>query len=120
MINIMNDLIERMRRHPEITPFRLRVYQALLEVPRGSVTTYGDLAKRIDCASARAVGGALRNNPLAPDVPCHRVVAGDLSMGGFSGERSGRMIDKKTELLKAEGVIFRSDHRVDKSSLWRW
>jgi methylated-DNA-[protein]-cysteine S-methyltransferase len=66
-----------------LTPFRRRVYLALLEVPRGRVTTYALLAKRVGCASARAVGGALRANPFAPDVPCHRVVAADLGIGGF-------------------------------------
>jgi len=116
----LNHLTERIRRHPEVTPFRQRVFEALLEVPRGSVTTYGALAVRIGCSSARAVGGALRHNPLAPEVPCHRVVASDLTLGGFAGQRSGEMIEKKRALLKAEGVYFCDNQRVDQRSLWKW
>ncbi|MDA3924899.1 MAG: MGMT family protein [Kiritimatiellae bacterium] len=77
----MSTIYDRMQNHPEITPFRQRVFDALLEVPCGYVTTYGALARRINCGSARAVGGALRHNPLAPEVPCHRVVASDLTIG---------------------------------------
>ena len=116
----MKTLIEQIRTHPEITPFRCRVFLALLEVPRGLVTTYGALAKRVNCGSARAVGGALRHNPLAPEVPCHRVVASDLTLGGFAGQRTGEMIDKKRALLNSEGVCFCDNQRVDKRSLWRW
>ncbi len=109
-----------MRVHPAVTPFRRRVYTALLEVPPGFVTTYGALAARIGCGSARAVGGALRSNPLAPEVPCHRVVAADLTLGGFAGQCSGEMIEKKRALLQAEGVRFAANQRVDQHSLWRW
>lgn len=85
-----------------ITPFQRRVYLALLEVPRGTTISYGELARRIGCRSAQAVGQALKRNPFAPDVPCHRVVASDGSIGGFNGQRSGEMIDKKLRLLKEE------------------
>ena len=116
----MKTLCQQIKDHPEITPFRQRVFEALLSVPPGSVTTYGSLAGRINCGSAQAVGGALRHNPLAPDVPCHRVVATDLSLGGFDGERSGTMIDRKRELLEAEGVRFDDNQRIAESALWRW
>jgi len=109
-----------MRGHPQITPFRLRVFKALLEVPCGYVTTYGALAARVGCGSPRAIGGALRNNPLAPAVPCHRVVAGNLTIGGFSGQRSGEMIEKKRALLQAEGVHFGANQRVEARALWQW
>jgi methylated-DNA-[protein]-cysteine S-methyltransferase len=70
------------------------------------VITYAALGRRIGCRSPRAIGQALRTNPFAPRVPCHRVIASDLSPGGFNGRTSGRALDKKLRLLAAEGVRF--------------
>lgn len=84
------------------TPFQLRVWAALLSVPFGSTTTYGDLAAAIDRpGAARAVGRAVGANPLAVVVPCHRVVRGDGALGGY---RWGA--ERKQELLAAEGIAF--------------
>ena len=77
-------------------------YLALLDVPSGTTITYGELAKRIGCRSAQAIGQALRRNPFAPDVPCHRVVAADGSLGGYNGERDGEQIEYKRRLLEVE------------------
>lgn len=74
----------------------------LLNVPAGSTITYGELARRIGCRSAQAVGQALKRNPFAPHVPCHRVVAADGSIGGYFGEREGEMIARKRKLLEKE------------------
>ena len=74
----------------------------LLNVPAGSTITYGELARRIGCRSAQAVGQALKRNPFAPHVPCHRVVAADGSIGGYFGEREGEMIERKRKLLEKE------------------
>ncbi|KAL9136381.1 MAG: hypothetical protein Q9175_002398 [Cornicularia normoerica] len=71
--------------HPILTPFRKRVLLALCQVPSGSYTTYLALSNHLS-SSPRAVGNALRNNPFAPRVPCHRVVAADGGIGGFGGE----------------------------------
>ena len=98
------------------TPFQRRVYAALCEVPAGRVTTYGLLARRIGCGSARAVGGALRRNPFAPRVPCHRVIAADGSIGGFRGETQGAAIQEKRARLRAEGVTFGRDGRLSDPS----
>jgi len=112
------------RRCTDISEFRRKVYDALLDVPRGRVTTYGALARRIGCASAQAVGGALRHNPFAPHVPCHRVLAADGSIGGFSGHRDGPDIARKIALLRSEGVALRDDGmlldhtRILKGELW--
>jgi methylated-DNA-[protein]-cysteine S-methyltransferase len=67
------------------------------------VTTYLLLAKALN-SSPRAVGQALKNNPFAPEVPCHRVVASDGSLGGFMGKTKGVEMDKKVRLLASEGV----------------
>ena len=121
MKNRESDVRRRIACDPRVTPFRRRVYEALLEVPRGCVTTYGLLARRIGCASAQAVGGALRENPFAPDVPCHRVVAADLTIGGFCGSREGEPVRRKIALLKSEGVPADATGRVtDRRAVWMW
>ena len=66
------------------TAFERRVYTACSAIPAGRVATYGVLADVL-ASSARAVGQALRRNPYAPRVPCHRVVAAGQGLGGFSG-----------------------------------
>jgi len=87
----------------QTTPFQERVYAKLRTVPRGKVTTYGDLAKVLK-TSSRAIGQAMRCNPYAPTVPCHRVVAANGTIGGFKGEREGNAIKEKIALLKTEGI----------------
>ncbi|KAJ3000917.1 methylated-DNA--protein-cysteine methyltransferase [Thoreauomyces humboldtii] len=90
------------------TPFQRRVWSLLLEIPPGSASTYGLLATRLD-SSPRAVGNALRRNPFAPQVPCHRVVAAKGRLGGFKGSRSGREMEEKTALLRSEGCVVVED-----------
>ena len=103
----------------EPTQFERRVYAALGEVPPGRVTTYGALARRIGTGSARAVGQALRRNPFAPEVPCHRVIASDGKIGGYAGKTDGEKLDRKRRLLAAEGVEFDEQGRLlDPSLLW--
>ncbi len=85
-----------------ITEFQRKVYLELLNVPCGSTITYGELGRRIGCRSAQAIGQALRRNPFAPEVPCHRVIAADGSLCGFNGQREGEMIEKKRQLLEQE------------------
>lgn len=84
--------------------FAERVYALLRLVPRGKVTTYKAIAERLGTKAYRAVGTAMKNNPYAPGVPCHRVVRSDGSIGGFMGKMSGEEIEKKIALLKSEGV----------------
>ena len=74
----------------------------LLNVPAGATITYGELARRIGCRSAQAVGQALKRNPFAPEVPCHRVIAANGSLGGYFGKREGDMIERKRRLLNEE------------------
>ncbi len=96
-----------------VTAFQDRVYGALCRVPRGRVTTYKLLAHSIGCRSPRAVGQALKRNPFAPRVPCHRVIASDFSVGGFSGKTSGREVRRKLRMLAEEGVLFDKGRIVD-------
>ena len=93
---------ERVRSDGSITEFQRRVYLELLNVPRGHTISYGELARRIGCRSAQAVGQALRKNPFAPEVPCHRVVASDGSLHGLGGSTSDEALERKRRLLTDE------------------
>ena len=101
----MTDIRRIVETDRRITNFQRKVYLALLEVPRGTTISYKELGKMIGCKSARAIGQALKRNPFAPDVPCHRVINSDGTIGGFHGQRDGEMIDKKQKLLESEGYI---------------
>ena len=100
-----------------ITPFQKKVYQLLKKVPKGKVTTYGALAKKLK-TSPRAVGQAMRTNPFAPKVPCHRVIRSDGSIGGFRGRTKGKTISEKIKLLRKEGVEIKKN-RVEKKALYK-
>jgi methylated-DNA-[protein]-cysteine S-methyltransferase len=102
----------------KVTPFQQKVYAACRRIPCGKVTTYGELAREIGCRSARAVGQALRHNPFAPEVPCHRVVRSDRSLGGFSGETDGPEVTRKRDRLLKEGVPFETPERIAASGLF--
>jgi methylated-DNA-[protein]-cysteine S-methyltransferase len=86
------------------TAFEQKVYAALLKIPSGRVTTYKLLAQSIRCHSSQAVGQALKRNPSAPEVPCHRVIRSNLKLGGYQGQTGGASLQKKIKLLKKEGV----------------
>lgn len=91
--------------HFDSSPFRLAVWQILLQIPRGKVMTYGEIAgiiarqKGHKTMSAQAIGGAVGHNPISVIVPCHRVVGSNGSLTGYAGG-----IDKKSKLLILEGV----------------
>lgn len=95
-------ITEKVINDKSITDFQRKVYLALLEVPRGETISYKELGLKIGCRSAQAIGQALKRNPFAPEVPCHRVIASDGSIGGFHGQRDGEMIEKKIRLLEEE------------------
>jgi len=73
-------------------------------IPKGRVTTYSMIAKKLNTRAYRAVGNACRKNPYAPRVPCHRVVRTDGTVGGFGGKTSGKTVEKKIRLLRKENV----------------
>ena len=86
-----------------LTSFQQRVLREALAVPRGEVSTYGQIAHRIGRPkAARAVGQALGSNPVPIVIPCHRVLASDGRLGGYSG-RGG--IRTKEKLLRLEGAL---------------
>ena len=125
----------------QVTDFQSRVYDLLNQIPEGRVSTYADMSKALS-SSPRAVGGACRRNPFAPEVPCHRVIQADgvsrtatlgtgneltlcfQYVGGFKGEwqkaPSGENQTMKLQILAKEGVDFDEDCKLlDKSRLWK-
>ena len=97
--------------------FKEKVYKICRSIPKGKVATYGQLAKLAGKPkSARAVGTFMKNNPDVPIVPCHRVVAHDGKLTGYSGIGG---IAQKKKMLIDEGVCLIND-RVDLSiSQWK-
>ena len=87
------------------TKFEKEVLIATFKIPKGKISTYKRIAERIGRPRAyRAVGNALHKNPLAPVVPCHRVVKSD---GSFGGEKNGA--EARMRLLIEEGILIRND-----------
>ena len=99
--------------------FEQKVYSTVLKIPHGFVSTYSAIAVSCCFGSARAVGQALKKNPFAPEVPCHRVVRSDGSLGGFFGKSSVTALEKKRRLLEAEGVQFDASGHVSTRCLRR-
>ena len=90
---------------PAGSPFRQKVWDILLQIPRGSLLTYKEIADKIAAKrglprmSAQAAGGAVGHNPISILIPCHRVVGSDGRLTGYAGG-----IEKKIALLKLEGA----------------
>ncbi len=84
--------------------FAEEVYALCRTVPPGKVTTYAEIASALHTKAYRAVGNALRSNPCAPIVPCHRVVKSDGNVGGFKGRLTRKAVGEKIRLLEKEGV----------------
>jgi methylated-DNA-[protein]-cysteine S-methyltransferase len=86
---------------PQGTAFQLSVWQMLLKLALGQLSTYGEIAQQLGKPSAsRAVGAAVGRNPLGIIVPCHRVVGHDGSLTGYAGG-----LHRKEALLKLEGAL---------------
>ncbi len=118
-----------------VTAFEQRVYDILLSVPTGRVTTYKELGNALGKDNLdsieiiklgfhpskagniyRAIGQALHKNPFAPRVPCHRVVCADGPLGGFAHGSAA-----KIELLASEGVAVANGKVIDfEEKVWRF
>ncbi|KAJ7911089.1 methylated-DNA--cysteine S-met [Mycena leptocephala] len=103
-----------------VTPHQWAVYDFARMIPAGKVATYKDVCQAVG-GSPRSVGGALRTNPFAPFVPCHRVIASSLFIGGFLGEaQNGTQCNRKLDLLGKEGVNFTEEgYLKGKEMLWQ-
>jgi O-6-methylguanine DNA methyltransferase len=102
--------LEDEKKLAELSEFQQAVLRILAEVPEGKVTTYGDLAKELasrdsrwSSGASRAVGTTMKNNPCAPNIPCHRVIKSDGDVGNFRGGLEGA-VDEKVRMLRDEGI----------------
>ena len=89
--------------------FEEKVRNLLNNIPKGKVTSYKAIAKKLKTKAYRAVGNAVGRNPNAPECPCHRVVNSDGRIGNYSGKGGVRT---KIKLLRNEGVEVRKN-RID-------
>ena len=86
------------------TKFQLKVWKYLINIPKGCVKTYKQVAIGINRPhSSRAVANACAKNPYSPKVPCHRVIRSNGELGGYSGPGG---VKTKKKLLKKEGFCF--------------
>jgi len=102
----------------KLSPYQQAILRILAEVPRGKVTTYGDLAKELarrdpkwSPNASRAVGTTMRNNPCGPQIPCHRVIKSDGNVGNFRGGEKGA-VEEKICMLREEGVTV-NNRKID-------
>ena len=86
-----------------------KVYRKLLQVPKGKVTTYGELAKAVGLKNGqRIIGMIMKKNPYPVIVPCHRVVKSNGKIGGYAyGERV------KSKMLEKEGIKIQDGKIID-------
>ncbi len=92
--------LDQIKLHLAGTPFQLKVWESLLKIPMGRLSTYGDIAQSIDKPkAARAVGSAIGSNPVAFLIPCHRVIQNSGKIGGYMWGP-----DKKTAIIGWEAA----------------
>ena len=85
------------------SPFALSVWAELRKIPYGEAVSYGDIARRIGCRSAQAVGGAVGRNPISIIVPCHRVLGANGTLTGYAGG-----LRRKIVLLDIEKIPYKT------------
>ena len=94
-----------------------KIYKKLLEVPKGKITTYGELAKAVGLKNGqRAVGKIMNKNPYPVIIPCHRVIKSDGKIGGYAyGEKI------KSDMLTREGIVIKNGKILDlKNKIYRF
>ena len=92
------------------------MYKKLLQVPKGKVTTYSELAKAVGLKNGqRVIGRIMNKNPYPVIVPCHRVILSNGKIGGYAwGEKI------KTNMLSKEGVKIKKGKILDSDSIYRF
>ncbi len=96
------------------TKFGQAVYDLLLKIPKGKVTTYKEIAHKLNCKAYRAVGNALHNNKEPDKYPCFKVINSDGRLGGFAFGRK-----EKIRRLKKEGIAVRNN-RISQEQIFRF
>ncbi|NHI92295.1 MAG: MGMT family protein [Candidatus Lokiarchaeota archaeon] len=104
------DEIRKSKKWNELTNFQKQVLTITSKIPKGKVSTYGQIAEIIgNKYFSRAVGNALNKNPFAPLIPCHRVVKSNGDLGGFA-----RGSSEKEKILIKENIII-NNHKINLS-----
>ncbi|KAH6587201.1 hypothetical protein BASA50_001334 [Batrachochytrium salamandrivorans] len=98
-----------------VTDFQSKVYGLCAQIPSGSFATYKDISDALK-SSPRAVGQALKRNPFAPTVPCHRVLSSNFYLGGFLGDWGSESYhgNRKLIMLQKEDLHFDADGFLNK------
>lgn len=98
--------IEKRLERYKMTDFQRRVLKVTFEIPKGKMLTYKQVAEKAGRRNAaRAVGTIMKNNPLAPTIPCHRVIRSDGKIGNYSGP--GGKLGKMGLLIKEKAIYIR-------------
>lgn|SRR3989338_2188552 len=104
----LNLLIRIINRNIDFMLESKKIYDLLCQIPKGCVTTYGEIARKLGVKAYRAVGKIVGQNDDIPATPCHRVVHSDSSISGYA-----LGVDKKIALLKEEGIEVKNGKIVD-------
>ena len=88
--------------------FSEKIYDLCKKIPKGRISTYKEIAKKLNTKAYRAIGNSLNKNPYSPIVPCHRVINSNGKIGGFAAG-----IKNKIKLLEKEGVKIKENKIVD-------
>ena len=92
--------LNQIKLHLKGTDFQLKVWETVLKIPMGQLSTYGNIAQKLERPSAsRAVGTAIGSNPVAFLIPCHRVIQSTGNLGGYMWGNN-----RKTSIIGWEGA----------------
>jgi O-6-methylguanine DNA methyltransferase len=94
--------------------FQQKVLELTRKIPKGKVTTYNEIARKLNCKAYRAVGNALNKNKRPDIYPCYKVIKASGEVGGFA---SG--VKKKIKKLKQEGIEVKN-RKIDKKYIYRF
>lgn len=93
-----------------------KVFKLVKQIPKGKVTTYKEIANKLNTRAYQAIGQILAKNENGfldnGDIPCHRVVPSNGSLGGFCGQKCGKKVCLKKQLLKKEGLKFDERNKI--------
>lgn len=96
--------------------FSNKVFSLVKKIPKGKVTTYKEIAHKLGTRAYQAVGQILAKNQHGymdnGNIPCHRVVPSNGTLGGFCGHKCGKIVCEKKRLLLKEGIKFDKDNKI--------
>lgn len=97
----------------QVSNFNRSVYQKTKLIPKGKISTYAEIARSLNTKAYQAIGRALSTNPFSPNIPCHRVIRSNGQIGGFKGQKAGKLPEEKIKILLHEGVEIKNGKIVN-------